>query len=212
MAKRVVTRHQLEEQDAKRVEIRGRPDGLSRELLRRGIRMPQTPADSEACKPWVRTGFELYDRLQGLDYQAYPAEEAERQFLESSPLACYSVWLGKTPFRKGTLEGRLQRQLILYDLELEIPDPMLFFEEITRFRILQGSLPEDILYAAGELDALLKKQNIESITDMDSCLQESIAIISNMDALLQEEGLVSFGAMDAFLRRGFMPRIVIFDI
>jgi hypothetical protein len=71
------------------------------------------------------------------------------------PHACFSGLLGVKPFEKHTIEGRIQRQMILYDLDLRIPDPMHFFEEITRHRLMQGILPENILYSPGELDAVV---------------------------------------------------------
>ena len=53
-----------------------------------------------------------------------------------------------------SLEGRLQRQLVLHSQGLDIPDPMRFFEEITRYRIIKGMLPLEVLYEARKLDAL----------------------------------------------------------
>jgi hypothetical protein len=44
--------------------------------------------------------------------------------------------------------------MVLYELGMEIPDPMLIFEEVTRHRILQGRLLEDYLYSPSELQAL----------------------------------------------------------
>jgi len=48
------------------------------------------------------------------------------------------VLLGVLPFSKYTLEGRLQRQIALYDCKVDVPDAMRFFEEITRHRLLKG--------------------------------------------------------------------------
>lgn len=48
----------------------------------------------------------------------------------------------------------MQRQLMLFDLKLPVPDPMDFFEEITRHKLRRGTLPLDTIYAAEELDAL----------------------------------------------------------
>ena len=56
---------------------------------------------------------------------------------------------------RRSVEGRIQRALILYDERLQIPDPMDFFEEITRHRLIQGSLPLENTYSAHELDALM---------------------------------------------------------
>jgi predicted RNase H-like nuclease len=71
------------------------------------------------------------------------------------PHACFTTLLGCHPFPKYTLEGRIQRQLILYEQKVGVPDPMRVFEEITRHRLLKGTLPLDELYSPGELDALV---------------------------------------------------------
>lgn len=125
-------------------------------LRKRGISIPQTPADLTSCSNWMRNGFELHRRLEALDYQRYPAEDAVCQVLEVYPYACYIRLLGGVlPFQKGTLEGRVQRQLVLYEARLDVSNPMEFFEEITRHRLLKGQLPAQSLYSAGELDALV---------------------------------------------------------
>jgi len=124
-------------------------------LLRlHNIAIPQTPANEADCPNWMKKGFLLFRRLADLGYQNYPTKETERQFLEVYPHAIYTVLLGVLPLPKHSLEGRLQRQLALFQVDLEIPDPMLFFEEITRHRLLKGVLPFDDLYSVAELDAL----------------------------------------------------------
>ncbi len=128
---------------------------LAEYLLRqRRIPSPQTPAREESCPNWMRMGFTLYRRLEALGYCAYPAQDAPLLWLEVYPHAFYCTLLGVAPFPKYTLEGRIQRQLVLYEQKVRVPDPMLFFEEITRHRLLQGVLPIDDLYQPGELDAL----------------------------------------------------------
>jgi hypothetical protein len=123
-------------------------------LRQHNIAIPQTPADEQDCPNWMKNGFLLFRRLEELGYQCYPEKGAERQFLEVYPYAAYAVLLGVLPLPKYSLEGRLQRQLALFEVDLEIPDPMRFFEEITRHRLLKGVLPFDELYTAAELDAL----------------------------------------------------------
>jgi len=108
----------------------------------------------DLCPNWMRTCFTLFRRLQEIGYQIYPQEGAERLCLEVYPHAAFSVLLGLIPFQKHSLEGRLQRQLVLHTQKLDIPDPMDFFEEITRHRLLKGILPMDDLYQSEELDAL----------------------------------------------------------
>ena len=56
---------------------------------------------------------------------------------------------------KNTLEGRLQRQLVLHKQKIGIPDPMEFVKQLTSQHLLQGSLPQNALYTQGELDALV---------------------------------------------------------
>ncbi|MFN2153332.1 MAG: DUF429 domain-containing protein [Anaerolineales bacterium] len=124
-------------------------------LYQHNIRTPRTRAQKDKCPTWMRVGFELYKRLEGLDYQPYLISSARRQWLEVYPYAAFTVLLGCHPFPKSAFEGRVQRQLVLHNQGLQIPDPMRVFEEISRYRILQGILPLEGLYSARELDALV---------------------------------------------------------
>ena len=123
-------------------------------IRQHGIRMYLTPSDEAACPAWQRNAFRLVRALREMGFQPYPAAEAPHQYLEVYPHACYTVWLGHAPFPKASLEGRIQRQLVLQDVGLEVPDPLRVFEEITRYRLLQGTLPLENLYRPEELDAL----------------------------------------------------------
>jgi hypothetical protein len=125
------------------------------QLRQHNISCPQTPAEESDCPQWMQMGFHLYRRLEGLGYCPYPSDEAPLQYVEVYPYACFSALLGLLPFPKHTLEGRIQRQLILHEMDLRIPDPMDLFEEITRHRLLQGRLPVEELYEQEELDALV---------------------------------------------------------
>lgn len=116
---------------------------------------PRTPGEGADAPNWMRSGFELFRRLEANGYVAYPEAEAELQSLEVYPYAAYAVLIGARPFFKHSLEGRLQRQLVLHEQQVDVPDPMSIFEEITRFRLLRGMLPLDDLFSAGELDALI---------------------------------------------------------
>ncbi|MGD2156126.1 MAG: DUF429 domain-containing protein [Anaerolineales bacterium] len=125
------------------------------QLFQHNIRIPRTPSKVKDCPNWMRLGFDLYQRLVRLGYKSYPASESPCQVLEVYPHAAFTVLLERLPFPKRSLEGRLQRQLILHSKALEIPDPMRIFEEITRYRMLQGVLPLDGLYNHEELEALV---------------------------------------------------------
>jgi len=124
-------------------------------LRRHNLRMLPTPADEQRAPSWVQMGFRLYRQLRALGYQPYPHAEAPRQVLETSPHAAFSALLGHLPFSKRTLEGRIQRQLVLREQGLDLPDPLRIFEEFTRHRLLRGILPTDGLLSPTELDALM---------------------------------------------------------
>ena len=124
-------------------------------LRQHNINIIQTPGKEEECPNWMLVGFSLYNRLEELGYDPFPNDEAERLYLEVYPHASYTVILDVLPFSKYTLEGRLQRQLALFERGVKVSDPMRIFEEITRYRLLHGILPLEKLHTTGELDALI---------------------------------------------------------
>jgi hypothetical protein len=115
----------------------------------------KTPADEKACPNWMKMGFLLYHRLEQMGFQPYPKEGAALQWLEVYPHASFCTLLGHVPLPKHSLEGRIQRQLVLYRHRLNLPDPMDMVKGITARHILQGNLPTSNLYGQGELDALV---------------------------------------------------------
>jgi hypothetical protein len=84
----------------------------------------------------------------------YLTSNASKQWVETNPLECFRSLSGQAPQSRRTLGGLIQRALILYDQGLQIDDPMEFFEEITRYHLLAGVMPLELLYSASELDAL----------------------------------------------------------
>lgn len=125
------------------------------QLRQHNLYIPQTPADVEDCPNWMRQGFTLFNRIEEFQYQTFPDGDAAHQCMEVYPHASFAVLLEHIPFPKHSLEGRLQRQLVLHDKKVDLPNPMRIFEEITRHRLLQGILPLDDLYPVEELDALV---------------------------------------------------------
>lgn len=107
------------------------------------------------CPPWMSACFELIDRLQNMGYRPFPQENQANQWLEAPAQSGFHAWLGQEPLESGTLEGRLQRQLILYDQDLDVPDAMDFFEEITRFRLLHGKLSYKLVMQQTEINAYM---------------------------------------------------------
>ena len=127
------------------------------ELRQRNIRLYGTPGEAQEAKGWVKTGFDLFQRLQGSGFRPTILGEppAKRSLLEARSHVGYTVLLERRPFLKRTMEGRLQRQLVLHSLAVDVPDPMRVFEEITRYKVLQGQLPLEELYEVEELEALM---------------------------------------------------------
>ncbi|HEY2980276.1 MAG TPA: DUF429 domain-containing protein [Anaerolineales bacterium] len=137
-------------------QIRGAEMRLAEyELRERGISVSGTPGRADLCPAWMQFGFQVYARLAKLGFQELSAGEgADYRWLETHPHACFCVLLEQIPLPKPTLEGRLQRQLALFERGLRIKDPMDFFEEITRFKLVKGILPTEQIYPAEILDVL----------------------------------------------------------
>ena len=117
--------------------------------------MPRTPQQGEKTPGWMSMGYAVFERLDKMGYAPYPTGDEECQSLEVYPHAAYAVLLGRVPFPKRSFSGRIQRQLVLYGCEVDVPDPMRVFEEFTRYRLLQGVLPLEGLHSDRELDALI---------------------------------------------------------
>ena len=125
------------------------------ELHQHGISVSPTPARVDACPTWMQMGFDLYRRLEASGFKQFPSDESAHQYVETHPHAAFCALLGQLPLPKPTLEGRLQRQIALYEQGVGIKDPMVFFEEITRRKLLHGIFPMELVYAAEELDTLM---------------------------------------------------------
>ncbi len=124
------------------------------QLRQMGVFLPRLAPVPADCPAWVQRGFALYAGLAANDYAPYPAS-APRLWLETHAEACYQSLLGLPPFPAGTLEGRLQRQLVLRSQDLPVRDAMDFFEEVTRHKLLKGILPTQDLHTQPELNALM---------------------------------------------------------
>ena len=103
----------------------------------------------------ANTNSMFYEQLEKLSFRPYPAKNGTRQWFKVNANETFATLLQKKLLSRRTLEGRIQRGLILYDQGLQIDDPMEFFEEITRYRLIQGILPLENLYTSKELDALV---------------------------------------------------------
>ena len=125
------------------------------ELRERGVAVIGTPGQEEFCPSWMRAGFALYEKLSMIGFKPFGDSGAGCQMMETHPFACFCALAEGIPFPKPTLEGQLQRQLILNDKGLRIKDAMNFFEEVTRFKLMKGLLPTETLYSPEQLDVLV---------------------------------------------------------
>jgi predicted nuclease with RNAse H fold len=137
-------------------QVRGAQMRLAEyELREHGIAVSGTPANAGSCPAWMQMGFELYRKLEKMGFVKYPGNNSPKQVLETHPHACFCVLTETIPQSKPSLEGRLQRQLVLYEHGVRIQDPMDFFEEITRHKMIKGLWPVDLLLPPEQLDALI---------------------------------------------------------
>jgi hypothetical protein len=125
------------------------------ELRERGIAVTGTPASAALSPAWMQAGFALYRKLANTGFKKFPSSGESFQMLETHPHACYCALAGSVPLSKLSLEGKIQRQLLLYENGVRIRDPMELFEEITRYKLMKGLLPLDMLYSPEQLDALV---------------------------------------------------------
>jgi hypothetical protein len=142
--------------DAPRKNIARRTRAADGELSRRGIPVRRPPSRANEAPAWMRCGFDLARQLAARGFAESKDACAEpRVLLETHPAACASVLIGKLPYGRGTLEGRIQRQLALLRERVALPDPMDALEELTAHHILSGRMELKGISEAGELDALL---------------------------------------------------------
>ena len=109
--------------------------------------------------PTSKAGREIYKdltkRIAQAGFKPFLQKREPRQWLETNSQECFRALSGHVLFPRRSLEGRLQRTAILYEEGLRIKDPVDMFEEITRYKLIQGILPLDELPTPNGLDALV---------------------------------------------------------
>jgi hypothetical protein len=124
------------------------------EFLQRGLHIPRTACTPQECPGWMQRGFDLYRQLTSLGFQLYPSPESVPLLLETQPEVAFRALVEQPLYEHRSLEGRLQRQLILFEHGVRVPDPMEFFEEVTRFKLLRSNIPLNMVQAQPDLNAL----------------------------------------------------------
>ncbi len=94
-------------------------------------------------------------KIMQAGFRPYSGKNDLKQLLVTNAQDCFRALIGQKALPRRTLEGRLQRSAVLYEQGLQINDPIEVFEEITRYRLMQGILPLENIYSPKELDVLM---------------------------------------------------------
>ena len=105
-------------------------------------------------KPGQSAYIDFKDQVSEVGFKVFSKNEDPKQWFETNAQACYREWIGQSPLPRRSFEGRLQRALTLYERGLQMEDPMEIFEEVTRYKLLQGIFRLENIYSSKELDAL----------------------------------------------------------
>lgn len=116
-----------------------------------GIRFTKSPARNGSLPPCITNGIKFYQQVE----QFIGSSRDGRSIIETNAQASFHQLLGRPPLQRNNIEGRIQRQLTLLDGGIKLPDPMSFYEEVTRYRLLHGILPDEMLFSPRQLDALI---------------------------------------------------------
>ena len=124
------------------------------ELRRRRIAIYNAPREAKQAPSWMQEGWRFYEALRKAGFVEHPRSGAKRMF-ETFPHAAFTALAGRRPYGKSSMEGLLQRQMILFNEGVEVPDPMTQLEEWTSHRLITGQLPREDLLDHDRLDALM---------------------------------------------------------
>lgn len=100
----------------------------------------------------IYSGFKKQVEQAGFEQRS--TKNVHKQLFETNAQEYFRALIRRPPFSRRTLEGRVQRGLVLFEQGLRITDPMDFFEEPTSHHILDGVFPNELLNSSSELDAL----------------------------------------------------------
>jgi hypothetical protein len=119
-----------------------------------GAPIYHTPKKKSNLLAGQKYGFSLVAALNQTGFSEY-GENTLKSYVEvPSETAFWSIER-KPLFEDISFIGRIQRQLLLLDLGLQVPDPMDFFEELTRFKLQTGNVPLEMVYELPRLNAFI---------------------------------------------------------
>jgi hypothetical protein len=125
------------------------------QLLSQGFTPTRTPIEVGDFSPALQRAFKFTSELGLNGFQFWPFPNSRYQMIETNADAAFGSLLGVKPFSANTLEGRIQRQLLLQSKGIPVDNAMEFFEEITRHRLLSGKLPDEKILPPSHLNALM---------------------------------------------------------
>ena len=125
------------------------------QLICQGISPTRTPKNVSKFSPALQRAYKFASELGMKGFQFWPFPNSRYQMFEINADAAYWSLLDVKPFTASSLEGRIQRQLCLQSNSVAVKDPMSFFEEITRHRLLSGKLPDEMILPPTALNALV---------------------------------------------------------
>jgi hypothetical protein len=123
-----------------------------RELEDRGFHDLAVQDHMKKTPLWVERSLELAESLARLEYSQ---KGGQKKYFETQSDAAYWLATGAMPYESRSLEGRLQRQLLLWEFGMAVKDPMNFLEEFTRFRLRTSQVPMDQILPGHELRAMI---------------------------------------------------------
>ncbi len=123
-----------------------------RELDASGFHDLAVPEHTKKIPLWVERSLEMAEALRRLEYSM---DTGSRLYFETQSDAAYWLATGAMPYDSRSLEGRLQRHLLLWEFGLTVKDPMSFLEEFTRFRLRTSQVPLEKILPGYELRAMI---------------------------------------------------------
>lgn len=122
------------------------------ELEEYGAPIYHTPKKKSNLLAAQLHGFHLIERLKAAGFTTNDHQSGKMYLEVPSETAFWSIDR-KPLYEEFSFIGRIQRQLLLLELGIKLPDPMDFFEELTSFKLLTGKAPLDMIFELPRLNA-----------------------------------------------------------
>ena len=124
------------------------------ELAEYGAPIYHTPKKKSNLLASQQYGSKLVENLKSVGFIDLESDGEKRLIEVPAETAFWSIDR-KPLFEEFSFIGRIQRQLLLLELGFKLPDPMDFFEELTRFKLLTGKAPLDMVFDVSRLNACI---------------------------------------------------------